>query len=131
MPIRVRPSARDTSGSVLSCRASLSCRRAHTANFAWMRSSTRSSRSTPSDGTCAYQSRRTKMSVGLSGTAFRPLGDASKLLDNDVNPYYLEDLKHRVSVARVGGNLFAFDDIYQGYPLSAGLLTGMTLMSQY
>jgi len=71
------------------------------------------------------------MSVGLSGTAFRPLGDASKLLDNDVNPYYLEDLKHRVSVARVGGNLFAFDDIYQGYPMSAGLLTGMALMSQY
>jgi nitrite reductase/ring-hydroxylating ferredoxin subunit len=71
------------------------------------------------------------MSAGLSGTAFRSLGDASKLRDNDVNPYYIEDLKHRVSVARVGRDLFAFDDIYQGYPLSAGLLTGMTLMSQY
>jgi len=32
--------------------------------------------------------------------AFRALDDASKLPDNYVNPYYLEDLKHRVSVAR-------------------------------
>jgi 3-phenylpropionate/trans-cinnamate dioxygenase ferredoxin subunit len=71
------------------------------------------------------------MSAGTSNTAFHTLDDASKLRDNDVNPYYLESLKHRVSVARVGGKLFAFDDIYEGYPLSAGLLTGTTLMSQY
>ena len=71
------------------------------------------------------------MSAGTSNTAFRTLDDASKLRENDVNPYYLENLKHRVSVARIGGKLFAFDDIYEGYPLSGGLLTGMTLMSQY
>ena len=71
------------------------------------------------------------MSAGTSNTAFRTLDDASKLRENDVNPYYLENLKHRVSVARIGGELFAFDDIYEGYPLSGGLLTGMTLMSQY
>jgi 3-phenylpropionate/trans-cinnamate dioxygenase ferredoxin component len=71
------------------------------------------------------------MSAGTSNTAFRTLDDASKLRENDVNPYYLENLKHRVSVARVGGQLFAFDDIYEGYPLSGGLLAGMTLMSQY
>ena len=70
------------------------------------------------------------MSAPSSKTAFRTLGDAGNLRDNDVNPYYLEDLKHRVSVARVGGKLYAFDDIYDGYPLSAGLLTGTTLMSQ-
>ena len=32
--------------------------------------------------------------------AFRALDDAGKLPDNYVNPYYLEDLKRRVSVAR-------------------------------
>jgi 3-phenylpropionate/trans-cinnamate dioxygenase ferredoxin component len=36
-----------------------------------------------------------------------------------------------VSVARVGGKLYAFDDIYEGCPLSGGLLTGTTLMSQH
>ena len=71
------------------------------------------------------------MSVGTSDSGFRTLDDVGKLRDNDVNPYYIEGLKHRVSIARVGGKLFAFDDIYEGYPLSGGLLTGTTLMSQY
>jgi 3-phenylpropionate/trans-cinnamate dioxygenase ferredoxin subunit len=71
------------------------------------------------------------MSADTSKTAFRTLGDAGKLRDNDVNAYYLDDRKHRVSVARVAGKLFAFDDIYEGYPLSGGLLTGTTVMSQY
>src|SRR6266550_1557548 len=54
--------------------------------------------------------------------AFRALDDASKLPDNYVNPYYLEDLKHRVSVARAGGKLYAFDDLckHEGCPLSSG-----------
>jgi 3-phenylpropionate/trans-cinnamate dioxygenase ferredoxin component len=39
--------------------------------------------------------------------AFRALDDAGKLPDNYVNPYYLEDLKRRVSVARAGGKLYA------------------------
>jgi nitrite reductase/ring-hydroxylating ferredoxin subunit len=43
--------------------------------------------------------------------AFRTLDDAGKLPDNYVNPYYLEDLKRRVSVARAGGKLYAFDDL--------------------
>ena len=34
-------------------------------------------------------------------------------------------------MARTGGKLYAFDDIYEGYPLSGGLLTGTTLMSQF
>jgi nitrite reductase/ring-hydroxylating ferredoxin subunit len=62
---------------------------------------------------------------------FRTLGDASRLPDNYVNPYYLEDLKRLVAVARVDGKLFAFDDLYEGAPLSSGLLTGHTLMSQF
>ena len=61
---------------------------------------------------------------------WRTLDDGASLPDNYVNPYYLEDLKKRVAVARVGGKLFAFDDLYEGCPLSSGLLTGTTLMSQ-
>ena len=62
--------------------------------------------------------------------AFRAVDDAGKLPDNYVNPYYLEDLKRRVSVARAGGKLYAFDDLckHEGCPLSSGLLTGTTLM---
>jgi nitrite reductase/ring-hydroxylating ferredoxin subunit len=70
------------------------------------------------------------MSAGTTETGFRTLDDTDNLRDNDVNPYYLEDLKRRVSVARVGGKLYAFDDIYEGSPLSGGLLTGTILMSQ-
>jgi|SRR6185295_280614 len=61
---------------------------------------------------------------------FRTVDDAARLPDNYVNPYYLEDLKRLVAVARVGGKLVAFDDLYEGAPLSSGLLTGNTLMSQ-
>ena len=39
--------------------------------------------------------------------AFRALDDSGKLPVNYVNPYYLEDLKRRVSVARAGGRLYA------------------------
>lgn len=66
----------------------------------------------------------------MSDTGFRTVGDSSALEDNWVNPYYLDDLKHRVSVARVGDRLFAFDDLYGDMPLSAGLLTGTVIMSQ-
>jgi nitrite reductase/ring-hydroxylating ferredoxin subunit len=57
------------------------------------------------------------------------LDDSAGLPDNYVNAYYLKDLKRRVA-ARVGGKLFAFDDLYEGCPLSSGLLTGTVLMSQ-
>lgn len=67
---------------------------------------------------------------------FRTLDESSNLQDNYVNPYYLEDLKRRVSVARVNGVLAAFDDLCTctdervHSPLSAGLLSGTTLMCQ-
>ena len=70
------------------------------------------------------------MSVETITTELHTLDNAVNLPDNYVNPYYLEDLKRRVAVARVGGKLFAFDDLYEGCPLSSGLLTGTTLMSQ-
>jgi nitrite reductase/ring-hydroxylating ferredoxin subunit len=70
--------------------------------------------------------------MSITKGEFRTLGKSAGLPDNYVNPYYLEDLKHRVSVARVGGTLYAFDDLctHDCVPLSAGLLTGKTLMCQ-
>jgi 3-phenylpropionate/trans-cinnamate dioxygenase ferredoxin subunit len=72
---------------------------------------------------------------GLEETArFRTLDEAAKLPDDDVRPYYLEDLKRRVSTARVEGTLYAFDDLCtcadERCPLSSGLLRGTTLMCQ-
>jgi len=71
------------------------------------------------------------LSVAIS-TEFRTLDKTDRLPENYVNPYYLEDLKKRVSVARVQGKLYAFEDLckHEGCPLSAGLLTGTTLMCQ-
>ena len=65
-------------------------------------------------------------------TELRSLGKSDKLPENYVNPYYLEDLKRRVSVARVAARLYAFDDLcpFDSAPLSAGLLRGTTLMCQ-
>ena len=70
--------------------------------------------------------------MAASKTEFRSLGKADRLPDNYVNPYYVGDRKCRVSVARVAGKLFAFDDLctHDSVPLSAGLLTGKTLMCQ-
>jgi 3-phenylpropionate/trans-cinnamate dioxygenase ferredoxin component len=61
---------------------------------------------------------------------FRSLGESVQLPDNYVNPYYVDDLKHRVSVARIGDKLYAFSDqcTHEGCQLSAGRLTGTTLM---
>jgi 3-phenylpropionate/trans-cinnamate dioxygenase ferredoxin component len=70
------------------------------------------------------------MSTDTITIEWRTLGDGTGLPDNYLNSYYLEDLKRRVAVARVDGKLFAFDDLYEGCPLSGGLLSGTTLMSQ-
>ncbi len=61
---------------------------------------------------------------------FRAVGASSELDEAYVNPYYLEDLKQRVAVARVGGALYAFDDLYENGSLSAARLEGTTIMSQ-
>jgi nitrite reductase/ring-hydroxylating ferredoxin subunit len=70
----------------------------------------------------------------LASAAFRTLGPGNAIPDDFVIPYYLEDRKLRVSVARVGGNLYAFDDLCtcaeQACPLSGGLLAGTTIMCQ-
>jgi 3-phenylpropionate/trans-cinnamate dioxygenase ferredoxin component len=70
----------------------------------------------------------------LATGAFRTLGPGDAIPNDFVVPYYLEDRKLRISVARVGDRLYAFDDLCtcaeQACPLSGGLLTGTTIMCQ-
>jgi len=70
----------------------------------------------------------------LATDAFRTVGPAAAIPNDFVVPYYLDDRKLRVSVARVGDHLYAFDDLCpcadSACPLSGGLLTGTTIMCQ-
>jgi 3-phenylpropionate/trans-cinnamate dioxygenase ferredoxin subunit len=70
----------------------------------------------------------------LAADAFRAVGPGDAIANDFVVPYYLGDLKRRISVARVGDRLYAFDDLCtcaeQACPLSGGLLAGTTLMCQ-
>ena len=70
----------------------------------------------------------------LATNAFRAVGPGNAIPNDFVVPYYLEDRKLRVSVARVGDCLYAFDDLCTcadaQCPLSGGLLIGTTLMCQ-
>ena len=65
---------------------------------------------------------------------FRTLSPGDAIPNDFVVPYYLDDLKRRISVARVDDRLYAFDDLCtcaeKPCPLSGGLLTGTTLMCQ-
>jgi 3-phenylpropionate/trans-cinnamate dioxygenase ferredoxin component len=70
----------------------------------------------------------------IAADTFRTLGPGDVIANDFVVPYYLDDRKLRVSVARVGDSLYAFDDLCNcadaPCPLSGGLLTGTTLMCQ-
>ena len=70
----------------------------------------------------------------LATTAFRTLGPGVAIPNDFVVPYYLDDRKLRISVARVDDRLYAFDDLCtcadQACPLSGGLLAGKTIMCQ-
>ena len=70
----------------------------------------------------------------LVATAFRTVGPANAIPNDFVVPYYLDDLKRRISVARVDDRLYAFDDLCtcaeRACPLSGGLLTGTMIMCQ-
>lgn len=63
---------------------------------------------------------------------YRPMFDAKKFDDHPVVPTYIEDIKLRVSVAKIDGDLFAFDDLctHEHCPLSAGLMEGTTISCQ-
>jgi len=70
----------------------------------------------------------------IAADTFRTLGPGDEVSNDFVVPYYLDDRKLRVSVARVDDSLYAFDDLCTcadaPCPLSGGLLTGTTLMCQ-
>lgn len=70
----------------------------------------------------------------ISDNTHRAVGPSAELPDNWVNPYYLKDRNLRIAVARVDGQLYAFDDLHPTEhgpcPLSAGLLSGTIIMSQ-
>ena len=64
----------------------------------------------------------------------RDLGKADAIADGSIVTYYINDRKLRISIARVGGKLYAFDDLCtcapQTCPLSGGLLEGTIIMCQ-
>lgn len=70
----------------------------------------------------------------LATEQFRTLGPGDAIPNDFVVPYYLDDLKRRISVARVDDRLYAFDDLCtcaeKPCPLSGGLLTDTTIMCQ-
>jgi 3-phenylpropionate/trans-cinnamate dioxygenase ferredoxin component len=70
----------------------------------------------------------------LAADAFRTVGPGNAIPNNSAVPYYLDDRKLRISIARVGDHLYAFDDLCtctdQPCPLSGGLLIGTTVMCQ-
>jgi len=71
----------------------------------------------------------------LATDGFRTIGPGDAIPNDFVVPYYLEDRKLRISIARVAGRLYAFDDLCTCHdhalcPLSGGLLTGTTIMCQ-
>jgi 3-phenylpropionate/trans-cinnamate dioxygenase ferredoxin subunit len=66
--------------------------------------------------------------------AFRQVGRGEAIPNDFVVPYYLDDRKIRISIARVNDRLYAFDDLCtcadERCPLSGGMLTGTTIMCQ-
>ena len=72
--------------------------------------------------------------TGLAADPFRTLDPSTVVAEDAVVPYYLGDRKLRISIARVDGRLYAFDDLCtcaaEPCPLSGGLLDGTTLMCQ-
>jgi 3-phenylpropionate/trans-cinnamate dioxygenase ferredoxin component len=72
--------------------------------------------------------------TGRATDTLRTLAPAGAVANDLVVPYYLDDRKLRISIARVNDNVYAFDDLCtcsaQACPLSGGLLTGTTIMCQ-
>ena len=63
---------------------------------------------------------------------FRSVGPEDAVPNGSVIPFHLEDPKLTVSIARVDGRPYAFDDActHRGCPLSGGQLTGTTITCQ-
>ena len=65
---------------------------------------------------------------------YQTIGRGDAICNDFVVPYYLDDRKRRISVARIDNRLYAFDDLctcaHEPCPLSGGLLTGTMIMCQ-
>jgi nitrite reductase/ring-hydroxylating ferredoxin subunit len=72
--------------------------------------------------------------TGFATDGFRTIGSGDAVPNEFVVPYYLEDRKLRIAVARVTSRLYAFADLCPcsgtACPLSGGLLTGTTITCQ-
>jgi 3-phenylpropionate/trans-cinnamate dioxygenase ferredoxin subunit len=70
----------------------------------------------------------------LTTQGLHTLGPSDTITPGSVVPHYLADRKLRISVARIGGHLYAFDDLCTcappPCPLSSGLLIGTTITCQ-
>jgi len=70
----------------------------------------------------------------VTAGSFRTVDRSSAIANDFAVPYYLDDHKLRISIARVEGHLYAFDDLCtcssEHCPLSGGLLRGTTIMCQ-
>ena len=70
----------------------------------------------------------------LDPDIFRTLGSVDAIPNGFVVPYYVDDRKQRIAIARVDHRLYAFGDLctcsHEPCPLSGGLLTGTTIMCQ-
>jgi nitrite reductase/ring-hydroxylating ferredoxin subunit len=70
----------------------------------------------------------------IATDAFRTIATGDAIPNDFVVPYYLNDRKQRIAIARVDDRLYAFDDLCtctdQSCPLSGGLLTRTTIMCQ-
>lgn len=70
----------------------------------------------------------------LTSDAFRAIAPSEGIPNDFVVPFYPDDRKLRVSIARVDDRFYAFDDLCTcadaPCPLSGGLLTGTTIMCQ-
>jgi nitrite reductase/ring-hydroxylating ferredoxin subunit len=75
-----------------------------------------------------------ELDIQAASNAFRAIGRSEDIPNDFAVPYYLDDRKLRISIARVKDRLYAFDDLCtcspEACPLSAGLLAGMTILCQ-
>ena len=72
--------------------------------------------------------------TALGTDSYRMVGRGDAIPNDFVVPYYLDDRKLRISIARINDRLYAFDDLCtcpdEACPLSGGLLTGTMIMCQ-
>jgi nitrite reductase/ring-hydroxylating ferredoxin subunit len=70
----------------------------------------------------------------LEAHRFQRLDQSTAIANGTVLRHYLADAKPRISIVRVGGHLYALNDLCpctdESCPLFGGLLTGTTIMCQ-